>query len=239
VKVRLLIAPVAAALGLGLAHGQEPGRLPVVESNQQLADGVAAKLTSGSAALGADVSINVVSGTVTLTGTVKDAAQKTAILDAVRTTKGVSLVKDGLTVGTIAQVQAQDAPAALPPVGPRGPVSNPMFSAIPQGPVGGGMGPGGPMIDPSPIGASGSGSFDHGAPPLPGHAWPTYAPYPNASRVAYPESYPYSAFPFIGPYYPFPKVPMGWRSVSLKWEDGYWFLGRTSTPYDYWRVRFW
>ena len=50
VKLRLLIAPVAAALGLGLAHGQEPGRLPVAETNQQLADSVAAKLTAGTTA---------------------------------------------------------------------------------------------------------------------------------------------------------------------------------------------
>lgn len=240
VKLRLLIAPVAAAFGLGLAQGQEPGRLPVVDANQQLADSVAAKLTSGTTAQGADVSIIALGGTVTLTGTCKDAAQKTAIINTVRTTKGVSLVKDGLTAGGIAQVQAQDAPAALPPVAaPRGPVATPIFSNIPQGaPIPGGA-MAGPMIEPTPLGPVGFGSHDVGAPPLPGNAWPTYAPYPNVSRVAYPEQYPYNAFPFIGPYYPFPKVPLGWRSVTLKWEDGHWFMGRTSTPYDYWRVRFW
>ena len=77
------------------------------------------------------------------------------------------------------------------------------------------------------------------APPLPPHAWPTYAPYNNASRIAYPQAYPYNAFPFIGPYYPFPKVPLGWRKVTLEWEDGHWYLGRNSAPHDYWRVRFW
>ena len=237
-KLRLLIAPVAAALGLGMAHAQEPGRLPVAETNQQLADSVAAKLTAGTTAQGADVSIIAQGGTVTLAGTCKDTAQKQAILNMARTTKGVSLVKDGLVAGGIALMQSQDAPAALPPVaGPRGPVAMPMFSNIPQGPAAGMMA--GPMIEPTPLGAAGFGSSDMGAPPLPGNAWPTYAPYPNVSRVAYPEQYPHNAFPFIGPYYPFPKVPMGWRSVSLKWEDGHWFMGRTSTPYDYWRVRFW
>ncbi|MFO0937707.1 MAG: BON domain-containing protein [Gemmataceae bacterium] len=233
-KLRLFIAPVAAAIGLGIANGQEPGRLPVAETNQQLADSVAAKLTAGTTAQGADVSISAQSGIVTLTGSCKDAAQKTAILNMARTTKGVSLVKDGLVAGSITQVQAQDAPAALPPVaGPRGPVAAPIFSNIPS------AGASGPMVEPTPLGAAGSGSMDPGAPPLPANAWPTYAPYPNISRVAYPEAYPYNAFPFIGPYYPFPKVPMGWRSVSLKWEDGHWYMGRTSTPYDYWRVRFW
>ncbi len=232
-KARLLIAPVAAMLGLGLAQAQEPGRLPV-DSNQQLADNVAAKLTAGTMAQGADVSIVAQGGTVMLLGTCKDAEQKQAIVNAVRTTKGVSLVKDGLTAGAIAQVQAQDAPAALPPVAaPRGPVAAPIFSNIPPAQAAG------PMIEPTPLGAGGFGSSDIGAPPLPGYAWPTYAPHPNVSRVAYPESYPYNAFPFIGPYYPFPKVPMGWRSVTLKWEDGHWFMGRTSQPHDYWRVRFW
>jgi hypothetical protein len=59
------------------------------------------------------------------------------------------------------------------------------------------------------------------------------------SRVAYPQAYPYNAFPFIGPFYPFPKVPLGWRSVKLDWDDGHWYIGRLSTPHDYWRVRFW
>jgi hypothetical protein len=37
----------------------------------------------------------------------------------------------------------------------------------------------------------------------------------------------------------FPKVPLGWRKVTLEWEDGYWYMGRNSAPHDYWRVRFW
>jgi len=73
---------------------------------------------------------------------------------------------------------------------------------------------------------------------MPPYAWPTYAPYNNVSRVAYPELYPPQAFPFIGPMYPFPKVPLGWRSVQLKWEDGHWWYGRTATGHDWWRVRY-
>jgi hypothetical protein len=97
----------------------------------------------------------------------------------------------------------------------------------------------GPMIEPTPLGNAGFGSMDVNAPAMPGYAWPTYAPHPNISRVAYPQSHAYGDFPFIGPYYPFPKVPLGWRAVTLKWEDGHWFLGRKSVPHDYWRVRFW
>jgi hypothetical protein len=76
-------------------------------------------------------------------------------------------------------------------------------------------------------------------PKMPPYAWPTYAPYNNYSRVAYPQLYPCNAWPFIGPCYPFPKVPLGWRSVKLTWEDGFWWYGRTATRHDWWRLRYW
>ena len=76
-------------------------------------------------------------------------------------------------------------------------------------------------------------------PPLPPYAWPTYAPYNNYSRVAYPTLYKHDAFPFIGPVYPFPKIPLGWRAVTLQWMDGYWWYGRKATGHDWWRIRYW
>ena len=30
--------------------------------------------------------------------------------------------------------------------------------------------------------------------------------------------------PNIGPFYPYPQVPLGWRRVSLEWDDGWWWL---------------
>ena len=75
-------------------------------------------------------------------------------------------------------------------------------------------------------------------PPMPPYAWPTYAPYNNYSRVAYPTLYPQEAFPFIGPMHPFPKVPLGWRGISLRWQDGHWFYGREATGHDWWRIRY-
>lgn len=61
-------------------------------------------------------------------------------------------------------------------------------------------------------------------PQLPGHAWPSYAAYPNYGAVTYPKQYSPTAWPYIGPFYPYPQVPMGWRKVSLEWDDGWWFL---------------
>lgn len=77
------------------------------------------------------------------------------------------------------------------------------------------------------------------APPLPNNAWPTYAPYNNYSRVAYPQVYPCEAFPNIGPFYPYPKAPLGWRNVKMSFDDGHWYLGSHAGPRDWWAVRFW
>ena len=92
-------------------------------------------------------------------------------------------------------------------------------------------------IDPVPL--NGSPGLGLNPPAMPPYAWPTYAPYNNYSRVAYPNEYPHAAFPYIGPFYPFPKVPLGWRKVMLEWEDGHWYYGRLSSPHDFWRVKFW
>jgi len=64
----------------------------------------------------------------------------------------------------------------------------------------------------------------NGQPNLPNYAWPSYADYPNYSQVAYPKQYARNAFPYIGPFYPYPEVPMGWRKVTMEWHDGYWWL---------------
>jgi hypothetical protein len=59
---------------------------------------------------------------------------------------------------------------------------------------------------------------------LPSYAWPTYAAHPNYGAVTYPGQYSASAWPYIGPFYPYPQVPLGWRKVTLEWDDGWWWL---------------
>ena len=242
------LCPLAAALGVwvgGIAEAGEtkPAAKPAAAktatkpaaaapvSNQKLADSIAERIMTSGVMEGADVKISTESGTVTLTGPCRDAAQKTAVLQEVRVVAGVKMVRDGMTVGAsgVMQVQAQGVPQTLPQVGP---IAAMPMAAYPPG-------PNGPVMDPMPLGQPGMGPNAGFAPPLPPNAWPTYAPYNNASRIGYPTAYPYNAFPFIGPFYPFPKVPLGWRSVNLTWEDGHWWYGRTSAAHDYWRVRFW
>src|SRR6202040_2132239 len=101
-------------------------------------------------------------------------------------------------IGGTPLARGQDSPANSRPLGAE---PTPIFQARPPSP------------------------YDLNPPQMPPNAWPTYAPYNNFSRVAYPEAYPYNAWPFIGPIYPFPKVPLGWRSVKLQWDDGYWWFG--------------
>jgi hypothetical protein len=241
VNVRSL-STLAAAAGLaaaGTADAQAPAKLTVpvptpaagAAVNQQLAEAVAQKLAMSGAAQAADVSVSVTDGVVTLTGVCRDDACRTAVVQEVRTVAGVKKVRDGLTVGGgVMQAQAIGTPTSMPAMGPlAGPA---MFG---QPPAGGGT----PIVEPVPLGAAGMTPHDGAAPPLPPNAWPTYAPHNNVSRVGYPTAYPYNAFPFIGPFYPFPKVPLGWRRVLLEWEDGHWWIGKTQAPHDYWRVRFW
>lgn len=251
-KLRTL-CPLAVALAVGgAASAKEPVKPPAVKAaksavvpasatvvetpagigeaatrNQRLAEAVATRLTSTAVTDGADVAIVTDNGTVTVTGPCASAEQKTAILNEVRVVVGVRLVRDGLTVGGgMMQAQSVGPVSGMPPAG--------VMPGMPGAP-----GYTGPLAEPAALGAGGGGMMNGAAPPLPPYAWPTYAPYNNLSRVAYPNEYPANAFPFIGPFYPFPKVPLGWRSVNMTWEDGHWFYGKTAVPQDYFRVRFW
>jgi len=71
-------------------------------------------------------------------------------------------------------------------------------------------------------------------PCMPNYAWPSYASYPNYAAVTYPKQYSPSAWPYIGPFYPYPQVPLGWRKVTLEWDDGWWFLNFRDEPNRCW-----
>ena len=90
----------------------------------------------------------------------------------------------------------------------------------------GGQGQQGPGPQPAYVPGTGGGVAPVGydQPQLPGYAWPSYAPYPNYAALTYPKQYSPTAWPYIGPFYPYPQVPLGWRKVTLEWDDGWWFL---------------
>ncbi len=226
-KVRALFSLAAAAgISAGTAAAQQPAN-----PNQQLADAVKSRLVAMPSIAGADLSVEARAGTVRVLGTTLSAAQKEQVIAAVRSTRGVTLIEDGMVIRSTGVMPAQFAAQPAPPAPMGAPIAPPVAPTH--------LGGGNPIVEPVPLGVPGAITPDLQAPPLPPYAWPTYAPYNNAARIGYPEAYPYNAFPYIGPYYPFPKVPLGWRKVTLEWEDGHWYLGRNSAPHDYWKVRFW
>jgi hypothetical protein len=248
-RIRLVLA-VAASVWMALPGGaQEPARLQVqsgsaltpVDStiNQKLADTIADHLRQSGVLHRYIVNVSYQDGTVELTGTVSDPAQRDNVERIVRGVPGVENLVDHLSCAAsnaILPVQASTLSSEAAPLAPNCPV--PPNGILPPG----GSLPGGPgfAVEPQPIAQMPApGPYDLNPPKMPPYAWPTYAPYNNYSRVAYPTLYPYKAFPFIGPFYPFPHVPLGWRAVKLEWQDGHWWLSRYATPHDWWMLRYW
>ncbi|HVA46166.1 MAG TPA: BON domain-containing protein [Pirellulales bacterium] len=96
----------------------------------------------------------------------------------------------------------------------------PPFGAAPvAGPAGGG-----PLPAYVPGVAVGTAPAYYDQPHMPNYAWPSYAAHPNYAGLTYPRQYSPTAWPYIGPFYPYPQVPLGWRKVTLEWDDGWWFL---------------
>jgi hypothetical protein len=225
----LAAALVLAGAGAGMAAGPaaEPGRLglaPAPSPNQQMADTIAAHLRQGAQLRHYSIDVEYRDGTATVSGTVTDQPQREEALRLVQGVPGVERVVDRLSISApLVQVQAA-APAQPPPLPP---------GAAPP--------PGAPpkVNEPVPVfQAPAPSPYDLNHPKMPPYAWPTYAPYNNYSRVGYPNAYPYNAWPFIGPIYPFPKCPLGWRAVQLEWDDGYWWFSKTATKYDWWKLRY-
>ena len=214
-----------------------PLPIAVGSTNQQMADNIAHNLMQSGRLRRYAIDVSFEEGVAELTGVVADRAQLEDAVRLVQAMPGVVRVRDGLTIaGTVTQTQAADAPPRLPaPLpGPAVPPAAEPPGALPPAAAQGGTPEPVPIFQ-GPM----SGPYDLNPPKMPPYAWPTYAPYNNLSRVAYPTSYPYQAWPFIGPCYPFPKIPPSWRSVKLEWDDGHWWFSTQLTRHDAWRLRYW
>jgi hypothetical protein len=204
------------ALGASFATAQAPS--PAISQNQATANAVASALKSSRSLSAYRIEIESNNGVVTLVGSVPNAAQKREALALVNKVRGVTGVVDQIRVPD-ARVRPAQYQMAMGHHG-RGavegapmydgapvtsqPVAAPDGSPVPEGPAG--------------MGASGAG------PNMPNYAWPSYAPTNNFSAVGYPTAYPWQAWPNIGPFYPYPEVPQDWRAVTLRWDDGIWWL---------------
>lgn len=186
--------------------------------NQAVAEQIGGAL--GAAGLeGYDIEIRFSNGVCTLAGEVDSPAQAAQAQQLVSQVPGVEQVANRLRL-------PGGMPAGRPGPGPGGPGQY-GYPAMPAGYNPGGA-PGAPGMPAPPPGygypGPGAGQPMYNQPSLPEHAWPTYAQYPNYAAVTYPSQYSASAFPYMGPFYPYPQVPMGWRDANLRWDDGQWNL---------------
>ena len=200
---------------------------------------------------GFGVDVNTQDGRVFMNGRASNDAQRQLITSLARQVPGVVDVVDEIAVyGTASAPQQADAPMPLSDYRPEANgAPDQRLQALPAAartPVQAqaapyqmqpGMGTpamqagmyGGAMGGPVPMGpyAGGAAAPRYEQPYMPNYAWPGYAAYPNYAAVTYPQQYSPSAWPYIGPFYPYPQVPLGWRKVSLEWDDGWWMLDFT------------
>lgn len=253
---RCVLAGVLGGLGLGAMasplHAQfegrgEPYRIvveadPSANPNQRTAEAIVAALRANSQLRGYRIDVAYFNGVAELHGQISSDAQREAAKATAMQVAGVVDVRDQLVI------PGQEVRAANQEFGPAGvpgfpPTPAPIVTPVVP-PVGAVPGPAGPVVPGQPVAAfhTHNGALpnpQYQPPPLPPYAWPTYAPYNNYSRVATPKLYSHGQWPFIGPMYPYPKVPLGWRRVTLEWQDGSWWYGRESNGHDWWRVRYW
>ncbi|GIW88043.1 MAG: hypothetical protein KatS3mg108_2367 [Isosphaeraceae bacterium] len=197
--------------------------------NQATADAVAASLRANPAFAVSRVAIEVRDGRVLLSGVVPSEELKAEAIGRASQIGGVVQVEDRLAVGDPSILPAQYAqPIRVARRGlghGHGLVADGGMIGGPAGGMIGGemMAPADPS-GPLPEGPAIPGATQSSSPGYPNYAWPSYAPYPNFSAVGYPTVYPWQAWPNIGPFYPYPEVPLDWRAVTLRWDDGLWWL---------------
>ncbi len=192
-------------------------------SNQMTADAVAGALRSSRSLSGHRIEIMARDGVVTLSGTLASPTQKSEALARAGRVAGVYGVVDQLQVSDRSVRPAQYQPQlALGHHRRNYDGGAPMYEEGMATPAASG-----PAMNtgPMPEGPAGmTGATQAAMPGYPNYAWPSYAPYPNFSAVGYPTAYPWQAWPNIGPFYPYPEVPLDWRAVTLRWDDGIWWL---------------
>jgi len=201
--------------------------------NQVVADSVAGALRSSRTLASTRIEIEAQGGLVTLSGVAASPEIKSEALSRAQQVAGVTGVVDRIQVGDKSVRPAQYVPqqvamgghfghGGVVGGGPIGGAPIGLNEGVVGGPVAGGMVHDGSPLPEAPAGGAGGGA---GATMnQPDYAWPSYAPPGNFSAVGYPTAYPWQAWPNIGPFYPYPEVPLDWRAVTLRWDDGIWWL---------------
>jgi len=239
------------ATGADLAPGQQPGQpqgQPAqMSANQEKAMQIGHALQEAGLN-GYDIEIMYQNGRCVLQGVVGTPEQRAGAAQIARSVPGVQAVANQLRLqGQAGPPAGQNSPYAMAayqtpgapggPGGPGGPapMGPPGMPQVPGSdqPMPGGMPPMGAPLPATGPGPQSSGpAYDN--PNLPQYGWPSYAQYPNYAAVTYPSQYSASAWPYIGPFYPYPQVPLNWRKVTLEWSDGHWDLNFDSRTDRWW-----
>jgi len=239
---------IAAMLPAGAVFGNEQ------EAAQEIADAI----RSSGRLKDYSIGVKFEGGTAILMGRVANDQQAQTAVQMAETMPGVTSVVNNLEIRATAKKDFEVTPTAgansarrtttheelafgsgeqaapAPQAAPRAaqqPVRRAAYNAA-GGPIP--MGAAGGYHTGSPIPVAGSSNsspqrVNYDQPHMPCNAWPSYAAYPNYGAVTYPTQYSASAWPYIGPFYPYPQVPLGWRKVSMQWKDGWWFVDFNDT----------
>lgn len=216
---RISAALAFAAAGLGASASAQD----VAKQNQAVADSVVDMLRRTSEFRGSKLDIETSKGVVTLKGSVTSPEKKQALTSRVLSIPGVNGVVDETKIVAASEIQQVQYDVALGGHG-HGHAGAPVGGAPMGAPIGvdpATLDPNGPAPENGAAGGYGPAAGSHA---MPNYAWPSYAPYPNFSAVGYPTVYPWQAWPNIGPVHPYPEVPLDWRAVTLRWDDGLWWL---------------
>ena len=224
-ELELLVAgksPVTTAIA-----DTAPQQLPVVTDNQiamMISGQLKARKADGSLT-NFSLQMTVKDGKVWLQGFVPSRKQRDMALAAASGIEGVTEVVNEIDIQLPI---TRDINAMLPPaLRSQGQPGMQQIARMAQVPVAMAAGA---LAAPAQMASSPSGvsRARYEQPQVPNYAWPSYAAHPNYAAVTYPKQYSPSAWPYIGPFYPYPQVPLGWRKVTLEWDDGWWFLDFSS-----------
>ena len=225
----LAIAALIAAPAVSLAGDQQ---------DKAAAEQIATILRDSGQMQNYSVGVKYKGGTVWLSGKVANDQQMTTALEVVSDIEGVRQIVNNMTVSNKSSTRSSAGrsknvkASAVEPAVVKSPAKRAASADGDVAPAGYHHLPGhrdAREVRPSaavlaPVGNPGVQQAAYDQPHMPNYAWPSYAAYPNYAALTYPKQYSATAWPFIGPFYPYPQVPLGWRKVSLEWDDGWWFL---------------
>ncbi len=215
-RISTALALVAGLAAATHAQGVAPS------ANQATANAVAGALQSSRALSGYRIEIETREGLVTLSGTVKTAAQKTEALTLAQSVAGVAGVVDQLKLAGDNRVRTVSTSRRWPSVGTASPTpaATSFTTARPL------------ARRPRP---SATARFLKVRPGAPGGGprrrrselrLAELRSLPEFLGRRLPHRLPVQAWPNIAPPYPYPEVPLDWRAVTLRWDDG--ICGSTS-----------